>query len=269
MIYTYDGSFDGFLTCIFQNYYFKKATAIYNSSAWQMNILEEHMYIKTDEEKAQRVYKGMHEHLSEKAVEEVFYTFLAKSPQKENCLLNYLRLAFKMGVKIDNMYTHAYVLPIREIVRKVSFEKHRIYGLLRFKETGNFLYADYAPDNNITGLITPFFADRFSGEKFIIHDIGRNIASFYAKGNWYITEFELQQPLQVSKSEETYSRLWQQYFETAAIESRINPNLQRKCMPRRYWRFLTEMQRKQKPFKANITNKVDANDIATLIPLPN
>ena len=267
MIYTYDGTFDGFLTCIFQNYYFKKASAIYNSNNWQMNILEDYMYVETNEEKAQRVYKGMHNHLSEQAVQEVFYTFLSCDAEKENYLLNYLRLAFKMGVKIDNMYTHAYVLPIREIVGRVSFEKHRIYGLLRFKDTGSFLYADYAPDNNITGLITPFFADRLAGEKFVIHDVSRGIASFYSNGNWYMTDFELKEPIKLSDSEVKYAKLWQQYFETATIESRINPRLQRRCMPRRYWRFLTEMQHKKKSFssKTEIPSEIDTVNNSVLI----
>ena len=251
MIYIYDGTFDGFLTCIYQNYYDAKATKIYRDEAWQMNVLEEHLHITTDPDKATRVYKGLHDRLSEKALEEVFYAFLSNDSGKENYLMDFIRLAFKVGIKIDSMYSHAAVLPIREIVQRVMSEKHRFMGILRFKDTGSCLYAEYAPDHNITGLLAPFFCERLANERFIIHDVRRKIAAVYYK-KWYLTDFELSQPLSITSAEVEIAALWQHYFDTAAVESRINPRLQRSCLPRRYWRFLTEMQHKSKPYSANI-----------------
>jgi hypothetical protein len=36
--------------------------------------------------------------------------------------------------------------------------------------------------------------------------------------------------------------LWREYFREIAIKERMNPRLQAKLMPRRYWKHLVEME---------------------------
>jgi hypothetical protein len=45
--------------------------------------------------------------------------------------------------------------------------------------------------------------------------------------------------LGVRRDEET--ELWKLYFKAAENPARRNPDLQRRLMPRRYWRYLPEM----------------------------
>ena len=39
-----------------------------------------------------------------------------------------------------------------------------------------------------------------------------------------------------------FQDLWKSYFKAMTIKERLNPTLQRRCMPRRYWAYLTEKQ---------------------------
>ena len=39
-----------------------------------------------------------------------------------------------------------------------------------------------------------------------------------------------------------YEELWKEYFNNMAIESRKNPKAQKRSMPVRYWKHLTEIK---------------------------
>ena len=55
--YLYDGSFDGFLTIVFESYSSKTLPQkIFNERDYQPNFLDNTIYIKTDYEKSQRVF---------------------------------------------------------------------------------------------------------------------------------------------------------------------------------------------------------------------
>jgi probable DNA metabolism protein len=45
-----------------------------------------------------------------------------------------------------------------------------------------------------------------------------------------------------SARERSVQDLWRTYHRRIAIATRVNLELQRKFMPRKYWRYLTEMQ---------------------------
>ncbi len=243
MIYLYDETFDGYLTCVYEHYYRQPATAIYKHSAWQMKVGCPYNEVKSDPVKSQTVYQAMQNKLSPQTQHDIFYAFLGKHPSMETDLLRFICLAFKMGARIDHLYSHPLVLPIRQLVHKVTWEKHHFLGLLRFSDTGSFLYAAYQPDHNITGTLADFFADRFRQERFIIHDTRRHVAALYQNDNWFLRDLDSIGFLHYSDSEELYRVLWQNYFATTAIESRTNPRLQRQFMPQRYWKHLTEMQK--------------------------
>ncbi|HBK40409.1 MAG TPA: DNA metabolism protein, partial [Porphyromonadaceae bacterium] len=45
----------------------------------------------------------------------------------------------------------------------------------------------------------------------------------------------------LSSDETFFQQMWKEYFKSTTIKERINLKLQRQHMPRRYWRYLTEM----------------------------
>ena len=240
LYYIYDGSFDGFLSCIYHNYKSKKTSGIYQDKLYQYSITDDYIMIDTNIEFADIVYNAIETKISKEAMNMIYYAFLSCERDKDNIILNFIKFAFIKGKIAIDMYTNDCVLPIREIYTRVSREEHGFLGLLRFSDIGGILYAKYSPDNNITVLITEHFADRYKYEKFIIHDEKRNLASIYANGTWEIVDASMIREISLSDSEIILQKLWKEYFTTLAIEGRKNAKLQNQKVPQKYRKNIVE-----------------------------
>lgn len=250
MDYLYDGSFDGFLTCVYYNYYHEAADGVFPQALYQPSLIIRSSVVVTNPGYAARVYRSIEERLAEESLRHVYYAFLSEAPNKESIILNYLRLGFRMGSKIDSYHTHPHVQPLHKISRKVGTEVHRFLGLLRFADNGRFLHARLAPDHNILPLLADHFAERLKNERWVIEDEKRRLAVVYdGKGregipkqrNWYI--ICLQDALKYDVNEEDpYQELWKLYFNKITIESRRNPRLQTQFVPKRYRKNLVEFE---------------------------
>lgn len=240
--YIYDGSFEGLLTSIYDAFYDKiKPNDIISRENYVENFLIEKIYIKTDIEKSQRVYEAIENKISTESLKKVFYAYLSEIPSSEIMVLRYLQLGFKMGRDVDLNLSNEDVLNIDNINKKVATERHRIVGLLRFRKVkGDILYAQVEPDHNVIALVAPHFKERLSSENFIIHDIKREIAIFYNKSEWVIRDIDRIEPFMVKDVEENYEDLWRVYFNAISIEGKTNIKLQKRNMPMRYWKYLTE-----------------------------
>ena len=260
MDYLYDGSFDGLLTCIYHHYYGEKAAGIYRQEYYQPALMVRKMVAQTDPALAKRVYNAIEKKISGDALEKVYHVYLSSSLDKEKLILNYLRLGFKMGAKADHYHSHPDVYALHKLDRKVGLETHRFLGLLRFKDTGKFLYASIWPDHNILTLIADHFADRLAGERWIIHDQKRKLAVIYAgrdeskkktlaiQHKWYLADFP--SPLEdIADKDQHWQQLWQLYFNRIGIESRFNPRLQSQFVPQRYRHHLLEFHRQSEPWE--------------------
>ena len=240
--YLYNGSFDGLLTAIYYNYYGEKAEGIYHKDHYQYSLTTEYKSLEGDPELAAKVYEAIERKISAEALRQVYYVYLSNHPNKENLILRYLELGFKLGAKINDYYTHPAVLPVLKTAKKVSFEAHRFLGLLRFAEARNFLYAALEPDNNIIVLLADHFADRLANENFIIHDKRRNIAIIYNRKEWFLTDLPKDVKIDFTGNEAFYQQLWQKYFNHMGIDSRKNKKLQAHFVPHRYRKNLIEFR---------------------------
>jgi len=256
--YIYDGTFEGLLTCIYEAYYrhenpmFILPEKKYCESIKDtlFNLLQNSddcwnpVEILTDQQKSVKVYDAIESKISDDALETIYHVFLSEITNFEIMILNYLRLGFKTGSDVNKCMQDKRVMDMLKAERKVIWEVHRMEGFLRFEERPGFFYAAYEPDHNITSLVTPHFVERFAVQNFVIHDIKRQIASVYNKKDWFLTETVSGQDFGlVSEKKETYySDLWRGYFEWASIEERKNPRNQKRQMPKRYWKHLTEVE---------------------------
>ena len=244
MDYLYDGTFEGLLTCIYQHYYNEKASGIYCRDRYQANLFFGCSVVQTDESKADRVYEAIEKKISTDDLRRVYRVFLSSDPAKENKILNYIRLGFREGRTISRLHSHPVVFDMQQCEQKVSFEVHRMKGLIRFSvlSPGEILYCTIEPDHNVLELIAEHFADRYRNDPFIIHDKRRNKAVFSQHGSWYVSDFRGEELPDISEEERDYRLLWKKYFDTIAIKERINPACQKRFMPVRYWKNLTEFR---------------------------
>jgi probable DNA metabolism protein len=145
-----------------------------------------------------------------------------------------------MGSRIDSDHTNKDVINVHNLSDKVSKERHRLLGLLRFQEVGDVLYAPLTPDNDVIELLADHFTDRMKNEKFIIHDKKRNKAVIYNREEWMIRDFEYQEDVFVSQRERNFQEMWKGYFDHIGIKERKNPLLQRQFVPTRYRKNMVE-----------------------------
>ena len=253
MNYLYDGSFEGFLTCVYEHYYTEKADGIYIEEDFQETLLAESVIVETDPKKSDRVYDAIVCKISRNDLISIYKTLGSMVKDREMKCLRYLELGFKMGSKIQLLHGNPIVKDVEETTRKVNFEVHRLHGLIRFSvvkpagsvrpdgEQQEILYAAIEPDNDVIEFLVYHFKDRYRNNPFIIHDMKRGKAVIYGGGEWHIADFDHRDLLEYTGDEIEYQRLWKLYFNTIGIKERVNPRCQKNFMPARYWKNLTEI----------------------------
>lgn len=242
LCYTYDGSFDGLLTAIYDAYYRREIPKrILFFEDYKENFLDKKVNIHTDTEKARRVYESIKTKISKRALENIFYTYLSELEDAGVWIYQYLKLGWKMGRSIDDNIADERVLKIHKTRLSIDRERHLMLGLLRFRcLEGDIYYAPIEPKYNIVGLIAPHFVERLSDQSWIIHDVKRGVGAVYNGKDWIIRDVNIDNELKFNRNEVKYQELWKEYFKSIAIKNRINPKLQKRNMPMRYWRYLVE-----------------------------
>ncbi len=75
--YLYDGTFDGFLTIVFDCYCNKTfPQKICKKSSYEQNFLDNIIFIETDYEKSKRIFNGIEKSICQQALYNTYYAFL-------------------------------------------------------------------------------------------------------------------------------------------------------------------------------------------------
>lgn len=241
VIYCYDGSFDGLLCCVFESYYNKEVPADIISQSAPLPLLLNIKTINTDEKKANRVLKSIPLKIGKEALWFIRKAFLTCHPQKELLISRFLHLGYRYGKSVLNMLTNDTVHQLSAAVRHLGNEAHLYKGFVRFSESGGALTAQIEPKNIVLPLIARHFCERFSNEQFLIYDKTHDMALIYGNNSMTITsveELELPCP---DENEIKFRSLWKLFYDTIEIKGRHNPRCRKNHMPKRYWRYLTEL----------------------------
>lgn len=247
--YLHDGSFEGFLTCVFLHYYEEPAAGIYAGKVYQPSMLHAWRLVETDQEKAERVYDAISQKISMSALRRCYHLHLSDSSDRYNVAFHYLVMGFRLGPRVGSLHGDPIVHEAQRLARKVSFEAHRLTGLVRFsvitgdpgQEAEEILYARLEPDHDVLELLGDHFADRFRNAPFLLHDVKRKKALIARNGEWIIMTMKDEEIPAVGADEKEYRRLWKVYYDGIAIKERTNPSCQKRMMPVRYWKHLTEL----------------------------
>ena len=247
MIYQYDGSFDGFLCCVFRAVYQKEEPlGIFAEDSAQATLLET-VLIDTDPEKARRVLLSIPKKLGESALTAVRWAFLSQLEDKELALLAFLRLGYRVGPKVMKMLTEPCVNRILTAARNVANEAHLLKGFTRFSEHGGALTAEIEPKNDVLPILARHFRARMPNESFLIYDRTHKLALVSSGGWCQILPMEQLEVPHADGQEQFYRRLWTRFYDTVTIEARYNPKCRMTHMPKRYWDTMTEFQKENRP----------------------
>lgn len=253
LIYIYDGTFEGLLSCIFEAYSVKRfPDEIQQEGKQAENLFAETIKIKSDSEKASRVWKGIQQKLSAKNRQLLYYAFLSEEQGIEMKILRFARRLFSEEVNIETDLGDPDVLDVVQNARKVKKEAMRMMQFVRFQQTKDQLYfCGIEPLFDVIPLVLGHFKKRFADQQWLLYDLKRNYGAFYNKKTVeevVLSSSEINRKTgQVSENvlnegDAFYQTLWKSYFENISIKERKNLRLQRQHMPRRFWKYLTEKQ---------------------------
>lgn len=240
--YSYDGSFQGFLSCVFSSYVNRERPACFSTMDDPRLSLWPSRAVESNREHASRVYRALSQRISKDAQRLVVHGFLTCLPDRELYLYEFIRLGFQRGPAVLRDLTDDRVAVLNRAVQHMGGEAHLLKGFLRFSDQNGVLVAEIEPKNRVLPLLRPHFCARYSGESFVIHDRTHAEALFYHPQQWTITPVEDFQAGPPDQEELEYRRLWRQFYDTIAIEGRYNPKCRMTNMPKRYWGTMTEFQ---------------------------
>ncbi|WP_254075519.1 TIGR03915 family putative DNA repair protein [Paenibacillus tritici] len=241
LAYTYDGSFEGLLCCVFESYVWRETPLAIHAEGGEQGLLLEAKWIGTDKDKAERVLKSIPLRISPEAEELVRMGFWTCEPDKEMLLLRFLYLGFQHGRKVMNMLADDTVNALMKAVQQLRREGHLYTGFVRFSVYGQVMAAVIEPQGYILPVIQKHFCDRFQGESFMIYDQTHGMALVHEPGREAILPLSGWTPPEPDEAEEAYRRLWTGFYHAIGIKERRNDRLRSSLMPRRYWKHMVEM----------------------------
>jgi probable DNA metabolism protein len=249
-VFVYDGSYEGLLTAIFNVYECKIETVTLVPAHQPMpSLFSDSHIVQTDKDKSDRVWKGLDQHISKAAVDDLYVAFLAGTKGIEDTILQYIQYVFSNKNSVERDYSHPAVLTIIQTVKKVRREKHRMEAFVRFQLTKDQLYyAVVQPDFNVLPLISDHFEKRYADQRWMIYDTLRKYGIYYDLQTVQEVSIDFKTDLQegerittlYDEKEELYQHLWKTYFDSVNIAARKNMTLHIRHMPRRYWKYLPE-----------------------------
>lgn len=249
--FIYDGSYEGLLTAIFEAFSTKaKPVAFTTKENYQPMLMDCVTTITTDEEKANRVLKGLEAKSSVNAIDTVMKAFLSEQHEIEMVIYQYIKYLVTAKENVEEDFSNPYVLQLKQLRKQMGREIHRMHAFVRFqKTTDNIYFASIDPDFNVLPLIGEHFEKRYADQQWLIFDTKRNYGLFYdLEKTSFIQIDEIQINLRTGdlnkeaegEKEKSYQSLWKNYFDSVNIRERKNIKFHLQKMPKRYWKYLPE-----------------------------
>lgn len=253
-VYLCEDSVEGIFTAVYTAYEQKhphdfNEIRVRDTSYYQ-ELFCHYISVDTNYEKAKKVARTLNDKVSPEVYEALQRCAVSCDPGKADAIYRGIILALKMGRKVLGHLTDPDICHLMQIDRNVSHEIHAEIEFLRFEELENgVLFAKINPKNAVLPYLAEHFADRFSGENWVIADtVHRTIlvherekrCSFAKLSDLDLDELELS----MSADEELWQSLWKCFVDTIAIKERINPKLQRQMLPIRYRKYMRELRDK-------------------------
>lgn len=242
MVLLYDGSFEGFLSLVYEVYYEKLSVDSIVKELPQTLLFERFHEVFTDEIKTKKVLEAITKQFTKEQQRTICNIFLCDTREHEMALLEYIRIGFKNPKELRNI-NNANLFYIQNLEKELLSLVHKMYGFTRFEELEDgTLYAKIETKFNIVPFLGDHFAKRLGNIPFIIHDMKRSLA--------FIKNDEMREIRSIasfdapiySDEEEKFKTLWKTFFKSAAVESRYNPKLQKSWVPLLYRTYMSEFE---------------------------
>lgn len=166
-----------------------------------------------------------------------------------NAADRYLLIVSVMGQALERGldYVLSRVSPqAREMMnrsRRVLMELHRAYGFIRFEPvrpagSSEVLVGKAEFRHDICDLILRYFSRRFARQPVYLQ-VGNQV--FFLQNN--TVQVKDLDDVPFLRPTESFSEMWEAYYDSQSIEGRKNPALARKHLPKKYWSWIPEGQK--------------------------
>lgn len=217
------------------------------SEQWQPRLFAQYCHVKRDGKKAEKVAGSVRRKISPEAFQGIYQAALSFEPDRADAVYRFLIEGFRVGPDVIHRLQNPAVCRVFELSRKVGRESHLFLGFSRFVQWDNgVLFARLAPKCNVLPLVAPHFANRLSGENWLIYDETWHKAAVHPTGqDWFLmdtVESGWDEALRERREEENWEDLWRTFVRHIAIRERVNPDLQMNMLPLWYRKNMTEHQ---------------------------
>ena len=240
MILLYDGTFEGFLSLVYEVYYKKlKPIKIYKTLPNEM-IFEEILKINTSKDNAIKVLTAIKTKFPKELIQRILNIFMCDSKEFEMALLEYIIIGFKDFKQLYNI-NNSCVFYLNSLEKELFRLVHKMYAFIRFEELEDgTLYGKIESKFNVVYFLGKHFLKRFNNQNFIIHDLNRKLAFIKIDEDFSIQEVAYFDEPTFSSNEEKFQKLWKSFFKGVTIKERINLKLQQNLVPLVYRTYMSE-----------------------------
>ena len=240
MILVYDGTFEGFLSLVYEVYYEKlKPIKIYKTLPNEI-IFEEIKSIGTMELYSIKVLDAIKTNFPKELIQRILNIFMCDSKEFEMALLEYIIIGFKESKQLYNI-NNSCVFFLNSLEKELFRNVHKLTGFIRFEELEDgTLYAKVESKFNVLYFLGKHFLKRFNNQNFIIHDLNRRIAFVKINETFSIQEVAFFDEPNYSSNEQKFQKLWKSFFNGVTLKERINPKLQQQLVPLLYRTYMNE-----------------------------
>lgn len=243
VVYLYDGSFPGFLCCVFESFVQHEIPFAVFTPQREVPTLYPVREIETDLARAKRVHASFQPKLGADAARLTVRCFLSEREDKELLLLRFLHLGYALGPGVAQRMGHPDVAPLYEMDKSLAWEQDKFQGFVRFEEHGGMLCGVIHPKNHILPLLQGHFCARFPEEDFLIYDAVHLSVLLWQDHKAQI--LQLAEPLELpppNAQEQLLQRMWKQFYDTLGILPRRNERGRMTHCPKRFWGDLVELR---------------------------
>ena len=237
--YRYDGTFAGFLTCVWDALESGAEPAAFllpgdGATLWELRETA------ADRERAKRLYAALARRASPAFQKLIARGFLTCLPQKELDLFTLIRRGLREGDRARLDLSDPVVARVNLALTKLWTEQDHLKGFVRFSELDGALVGEIEPKNRVLPLLAPHFAARYDLERLALYDRTHREIFLSHRGRWKILPAEDFHMSPAGAEERSFRELWRSYFQAVAIEGRRNPGCQNTHLPKRYRHVMTE-----------------------------
>lgn len=254
-VFLCETSLEGILSGVYTAWTSKKGHAnvklCLSANEDTLELFTQYIPVPADVIKAGKVVNAIREKLSEVAYQLVCKAALSKEKDRADQIYRFLIYGFHIGRGFVDMLQIPEVHQIFQMCRHIDNECCHLMGFVRFVEMEeSLLVSKIGPKNDMLILLAPHFADRLSGENWVLYDENRRTAVLHpALRPWFLIDTvspEWEGRLKKSSAEDEYEKLFQCFRKSVSIKERTNPACQLNHMPLRYRAYMPEFSRNLK-----------------------